>query len=357
MKNRSVCLNMIVKNESRVIRRCLSSVKSLIDYWVIVDTGSTDGTQGMIKEYLKDIPGELHERPWVDFSTNRNEALSLARGKGDYFLIIDADDYLVYSEDFRLPYLEKEIYYVIQHVKGGNLILNNTALLLVKDQPDFVWIGVVHEVIQCDSIKTSEHLSGIYSKYCNDGDRSKDPNKAAKDAIALKRAVDENPKDSRSVFYLANSYLGTGNYELALQTYEKRASMGGIENEVFYSLFSIGSLQNTLQFEPKQFIESYIKAFQYRPTRIEPLCELIDYYIKSKNYRLGFSHAKLACTIPLPIGDLFLKESLYDWGALLQLFICAEVIGEKEEAKAARKKLLANPKLPDDYRSWIVKKL
>ena len=65
---------MIVKNEAHVIRRCLDSVRPLIDRWVIVDTGSTDGTQALIRELMADVPGELHERPWVDFSTNRNQA-------------------------------------------------------------------------------------------------------------------------------------------------------------------------------------------------------------------------------------------------------------------------------------------
>jgi glycosyltransferase involved in cell wall biosynthesis len=45
LEAKSVCLNMIVKNESKVIERCLRSVKGCIDYWVIVDTGSTDDTQ------------------------------------------------------------------------------------------------------------------------------------------------------------------------------------------------------------------------------------------------------------------------------------------------------------------------
>src|ERR1700732_422892 len=67
-KKKTVCLNMIVKDETRVIRRCLESVKPVIDYWVIVDTGSTDGTQAMIKDFMKDVPGELQERPWVDFA-------------------------------------------------------------------------------------------------------------------------------------------------------------------------------------------------------------------------------------------------------------------------------------------------
>jgi Glycosyl transferase family 2. len=82
---KTVCLNMIVKNEIHVIRRCLSAVKEFIDYWVIVDTGSTDGTQEAIREFMKDSPGELHERPWCNFAHNRNEALDLARKRGITF--------------------------------------------------------------------------------------------------------------------------------------------------------------------------------------------------------------------------------------------------------------------------------
>ena len=78
---KTICLNMIVKNESKAIRKLLESVKNIIDYWVIFDTGSTDGTQDIIREFLQDIPGELHERPWVDFAHNRNEALVVAQEK------------------------------------------------------------------------------------------------------------------------------------------------------------------------------------------------------------------------------------------------------------------------------------
>src|SRR5271154_3365703 len=111
MGRKTICLNMIVKNESHVIRRCLSSLKHLIDYWVIVDTGSTDGTQKTIEEYLYEIPGELHERPWVNFGHNRNEALDLARGKCDYILLMDADEQMRYEvPDYKFPLLEKDFY-------------------------------------------------------------------------------------------------------------------------------------------------------------------------------------------------------------------------------------------------------
>src|SRR5262245_60818994 len=90
----TVCLNMIAKNEAPVIARCLASARPFIDHWIIVDTGSTDGTQQRVRECLQGIPGELHERPWRDFSHNRNQALELAGGAADYLLFIDADELL-----------------------------------------------------------------------------------------------------------------------------------------------------------------------------------------------------------------------------------------------------------------------
>ena len=106
----TVCLSMIVKNEASVITRCLSSVRPIIDYWVIVDTGSTDGTQDAIRSLMMDLPGGLYERPWHDFAHNRNEALDLARPHGKYVLIIDADDVLEFDKGFQTPILEADSY-------------------------------------------------------------------------------------------------------------------------------------------------------------------------------------------------------------------------------------------------------
>ena len=92
---------MIVKNESKVIERCLGSVKDFINYWVIVDTGSTDGTQQIIKNFMKDVPGELHQSEWQNFEYNRNEALQFAKNKGDYILFMDADDQLLFPSDYK----------------------------------------------------------------------------------------------------------------------------------------------------------------------------------------------------------------------------------------------------------------
>src|SRR5205823_1674521 len=89
--NPTICLVMIVKDEAAILERCLQSVKPLISYWLICDTGSTDNTKGIVRTVLRDVPGELHEDRWVHFGHNRTRGLQRAHGKADYHLLIDAD--------------------------------------------------------------------------------------------------------------------------------------------------------------------------------------------------------------------------------------------------------------------------
>src|SRR5258706_14627056 len=103
---------MIVKDEAPVIERCLKSVLPIIDYWIICDTGSTDGTQDIVRNFFAGHGklGELNERPWKDFAYNRSEALALARDKADYSLIIDADDALEIPDGYEFPELSADSY-------------------------------------------------------------------------------------------------------------------------------------------------------------------------------------------------------------------------------------------------------
>ena len=105
-KPQTVCLAMIVKNESAVIERCLNSARHLFDYWVICDTGSDDGTPEIITQTLSGIPGELHKRPWRNFGSNRTELMHLARGKADYLLLLDAD--MIVADDETEAYLRRQ---------------------------------------------------------------------------------------------------------------------------------------------------------------------------------------------------------------------------------------------------------
>jgi len=87
--NPKLSLAMIVKNESRCLARCLQSVKGIVDEIVIADTGSTDDTP----KIARDFGAKVSNFGWVDdFAAARN--FSIAQSMGDWILILDADEWL-----------------------------------------------------------------------------------------------------------------------------------------------------------------------------------------------------------------------------------------------------------------------
>ncbi len=345
----TICLNMIVKNETPVIRRCLDSLKHLIDYWVIVDTGSNDGTQKMIKDHMKDIPGELHERPWVNFALNRNQALELAKGKADYILFIDADEILVFDKDFKMPTLDKDFYHIMTHFGGTKY----ARVQLVKDSLNWKWIGVLHEAVDCPDAHTSAILQGVYNEVRTDGARSQDPDKYKKDVKVLEAALQEEPNNTRYTFYLAQSYKDAGDHENSLKYYEQRAEMGGWPEEIFYSMIQIGVLQDAIKMPPETFLGTFTKAFHYRPTRAEPLYHMANYYRTKENYAQGYLMASIGIKVPMPKDLLFVQKWMWDWGIPLELSICAYWIGKYEECLNVSHRILAIPNIPQNVRECV----
>ncbi|MBI3236817.1 MAG: glycosyltransferase, partial [Chlamydiales bacterium] len=273
-KHSTICLNMIIKDEKEVICRCLQSVKPLIDYWVIVDTGSTDKTQEIVKEFMKDIPGELHERPWVNFAHNRNEALSLAQNKSDYIFFVDADDVIELKEGFCKRLLDLEGYSI--DIRYAEMNYGRTAL--IKSGLPWKWMGAVHEVLVCDAETRIGELKDVVMKIIGGGDRSADPQKFLKDAKLLEAELQKMPGHGRTQFYLAQSYRDAQKPELALKHYKKRIALRGWDQEVFWSLYQIGQLYEDLNFAEKEIIDGYSTAFLFRPSRLEPLYRLCHYY-------------------------------------------------------------------------------
>ncbi len=349
-QKKTICLNMIVKNETKVIRRCLDSVRPIIDYWVISDTGSSDGTQDMIKEHMKDIPGELYERPWLNFGHNRNEALQLAKGKADYILFIDADEILLYDKDFKLPELDKDFYYIMTHFNGTVY----ARVQLINGALNWKWIGVLHEALDAPGVLTADTLKGVINEVHTDGARSEDPEKYKKDVKILEEGLRNEPNNTRYMFYLAQSYKDAGDHENSLKYYKKRIEMGGWQEEVFWSMFQVAFMEQLLNMPESQVAESYLKAYYYRPTRIEPLYNLTRYYRDKQQYNHGYLVGSIAAKIPAPPNDLlFVQKWMYDYHLPLELSICAYWTGKYQECADVSAKILEHPNLPANIRTCV----
>jgi glycosyltransferase involved in cell wall biosynthesis len=350
-----VCLNMIVKNESKVITRCLNSVLPVIDYWVIVDTGSTDGTQKIIKDFMRDkgVEGELYERPWVNFAHNRNEALNLAKGKRSYLLFMDADDYLVCEPDFKLPYLDKDLYFVMANHPSGT---KYGRLHFVNNCKEWVWEGVLHEALMAkpsNEWRSSATLEKVNNTCTADGARSNDTQKYQKDAVTLENALKEDPNNTRYVFYLAQSYRDAGNGDLALKNYEKRAAMAGWDQENFIALLEAAKLQEQLKYPSEDVIKGYERAYQYRPSRAEPVYYLANYLRSLKKYDEAYRWAKIGAAIPYSKDILFVEAWIYDYGMLLELSVSAYWTDRYKECQEISHEILKKSTLSSSIRTIV----
>ena len=346
-------LSMIVKNESHVIERCLASVRPFITSWVIVDTGSTDGTQEIIRKFMGELPGTVHERPWRDFATNRNEAIELSREYGDYLLVIDADDTLEAANGFTLPRLTADAYQLL--IRDGNT--NYWRTQIFRSSLDYHYEGVLHEVLMSAEPRTDKRLDGLAYRRRVEGARTADPHKYRKDAAILERALAENPTNARYAFYLAQSWRDAGEPAKARDAYRVRAAMGGWEEEVWYAKLEVAKLSAALGEPEEQVIAAYLSAFEARPSRAESLCNLATYLRNQNRVVAGYPFARAAVEIPRPADRLFIDDSVYAWRARDELAVSAYWAGRHEEALKANQQLLATPQLPAGERERIQKNL
>lgn len=308
-----ICLNMIVRNEADKIERCLRSALPYVQGVAILDTGSTDATKQRIAELCDEYKVKfiLRDGCFEDFSQARNDALALAREwfprtPDAYFLLMDADMQLVVADPHAFDDLENQI--AIQMVqKGGTLAYQNTRLL--RADQTALYIGATHEYLD---VYAPGLLQG--AMFIDHADGSNRNNKAARDIKLLTRELRTQPENPRTWFYLANSYKDIGLWKRAAKAYEKRAELGGYEEEVWQSIVNRAHCLKELGDEPG-FIKGLLDAYARRPTRVEPLYDLARHYREKPNHQaVSTLFSEAGMTIPMPNDGLFINQYAYEIG-------------------------------------------
>lgn len=331
----NICLNMIVKNEAKVLPRLFRSLHPYIDYYVIVDTGSSDETIALIAREMGGygIEGEVHERPWVNFGVNRNQALELAvqAGRAEWLLFIDADEELGVSDPSFYKHLEPGVSYTLEKHHAG--IHYAVPHLLNIKAGRYRWEGPVHNyLITLEGPKHRELRTDVWIIY-HPGEGAKSQGltqeqKYLRDARLLEEDLEENPGNARSQFYLGQSYRDAGHLEKALSCYKKRAGMPGWEEETFMAQLEVGRLSVRLELPEGVVLQELLSAYNLRPRRAEPLHELARYFRQRQSYGMALLFARAGAHTPRPTDSLFVSESVYTWRLLDELAVAAYWVGD-----------------------------
>ena len=178
--------------------------------------------------------------------------------------------------------------------------------------------------------KTEELIEGdYYITSGRSGDRNNDLNKYKKDIEVLLKGIEDEPNNGRYIFYLAQSYLDDKQYEQSNIYYLKRFNMGGWVEESYYSLYKIGENNIKLNKSKDIIIESLLKAFHFRPSRLEALYTLVDYlYNHNKDISKAAEYVKLGIDVKMTTDILFVTKSIHRY---LFLELAYDVLFENNE--------------------------
>ena len=326
MKNFTICLNCIFKNESAVVLRLLQSVFHVIDCYCIVDTGSTDNTAELVRNFFEErgIPGKIVREPFVDFGTTRTFALKQCCSENwdvpdapcpDFLLLLDAD--MVFQlpreniDEFKRRLWSADAHYIFQ----GSERFYHKNVRVIKNNIGCTYVAPTHEYISTPEGAKYKQFEREFVFIRDIGDGGCKSDKFERDVRLLTADLRKNPTNVRSWFYLANSLADLRQYDRAIDAYKRRIELGGWWEEIWYSQYKIGICLKALG-RMDEAIMAWMEAYELNPNRIENLFEIIHHYRNIGKNNLAYAVFTMADAarerFPRP-DFLFVNAEIYDW--------------------------------------------
>lgn len=308
----NIVLVLMIRNESKIIERCLKSVQGIVDAICVHDTGSTDNTCAIVKEFLVGRTGCLTTSEWQNFGHNRTLSFQHARvyithtlkWKLDetYGLLLDAD-MIFHAGELRKQKLTEKGYTFIQ-VNGH---LEYTNCRLIRMDHDWICRGVTHEYWDGPTVHLPKEICWIDDK--NDGGCKAD--KFERDARLLEEGLAKEPGNVRYMFYLAQTYHCLNRHRDAIRLYKQRFHAGGWDEERWYSLYMIG--ESYLSLKDISRFEKYMNlAYEFRPSRAEALYKLTKYFREYSQHYKAYQYMLNGIGIPPSKDALFVEKNVYE---------------------------------------------
>jgi predicted O-methyltransferase YrrM/tetratricopeptide (TPR) repeat protein len=350
-------LCIMVKNAGPLFENVLRENLPIIDRWTILDTGSTDGTQDIIRKVLKNKKGQLYEEPFINFRESRNRCLDLAGKHCKYIIMLD-DTYVVKNDLRRF----------LNTVRGDQFA-SSFSLLIKSDDSEYYsnritmterghrYIYTIHEVIQFEGNKENVVIpkdAAFIDDYRADYMEKRTMDRKRYDLELLYGMVEEDPTNPRHYYYLAQTYNLLEDYENAAKWFYKRATteLTGHIQEVFDSWFELGRTYNFKLKKPwEECMKCYEEANKCDPTRPEGLYFIGIHYYLNDDKKTAFDYFKKAFALGYPIHAQFSLKPTLSFHFLPKFLceLCYFFNDYKLGIMSAERFLLNNTKDSDGY--------
>lgn len=328
----TVSLCMIVKNEEKVIGRCLESVKDIVDEINIVDTGSTDKTKEIVRQYTD----RVFDFKWIDdFAAARN--FSFQQATKEYIFWLDADDVLSVDNQKKFVSLKKKITEIELTKKSpieavsmdyhlsfdgvGNSMYTIKRYRLVLRAKNFRWDGVVHEYLAIGGNLYDGDVAVEHRPIDHDSNRNLNIYEAR-----LARQEEFSPRD---IYYYANELKDHQRYHDAIKYYILFLDTGkGWVEDNIQACFKTAECYGHVGKEKE--LDWLLESLKYAAPRPEGCYKIGVHFLALENYETAIYWFKQAVTV---VDSQWFRNAAYQtWMPLLQLCVCYDRIGDYESA-------------------------
>jgi ADP-heptose:LPS heptosyltransferase/glycosyltransferase involved in cell wall biosynthesis/2-polyprenyl-3-methyl-5-hydroxy-6-metoxy-1,4-benzoquinol methylase len=343
----TIYAGLIVKNEEKHLPICLKSIEDIVDGVVIIDTGSTDNTEFVAHNTIKknvdfsvytDASEKDEHGDWKiwDFSKARNQFVSKIDNNenADYCLWMDADDTLMTPYNLRRAvYLDEyEIFGVRMSAGQGNTWIHHR---LWKTRHGIAFRGAIHEYPTLET-KMGIHLED--SLIVHDAAPTASESSLERNLRILKREFEEDQNNSRTCFYLANTYVDQKDYKNGVAYYQRRIALGEhYRDEFLFAHLYMARCYRNLN-ENDNAIKTLRAAIAVEPDWAEFWAELAIIFFNEKQWWASIGHAILALTKKPTKTQLWRENDKYtDQPCRLLSWAYQELHSRKDSLMWARK--------------------
>lgn len=337
----TISLCMIVKNEEDTIGDCLASVKEAVDEIIIVDTGSTDRTKEIVKQYTD----KIYDFTWIDdFAAARN--YSFSKAKKDYILWLDADDILLEKDRHALKKLKKtlskdvdcvQFYYNYAFDAQGNPSLTFRRERLVKRSRNYQWVGFIHEFIDVKGKRQNAEIYVTHNRVHGAAERNLNIYKKK-----IEEGVVFSPRDQ---YYYGKELYYHHMTEEAIDALNKFLTMPGWVEDQIDAIYAIADCYEW-KGQYKEARKMLYRCFEYEVPRAECLYRIGKMFQQEEQYKKAIYWYEMIFQTTRPAGEGFIFEEYWTWRPHLELCVCYYQLGELEKSKAHNEQ--AAEYAPDD---------
>jgi len=323
-----ICLTMLLNEQESNLCQSLKSIAPYLDYWVIADFSCSTSTIDLVSDILSDIQGEFVEIDDLHRANAKNALITYATQFADYVLLAEPGmQFTIDDENFKQR-LSADGYFI-----KSAMPVQHSEIRLIKTDKDWAYHGAVNEFLLAQDQYHIESIADVNTKSIKSSQQAQ--HESDHNSAILESVLQTSPTDAHALFNLARIKMQQSAWQESLDLFDRYLQCDkkwDVEWH-WYALYHRTKICEKLGAEFKLVVQGYNDAYEFRPSRAEPLYELARIHRMRNNFAKAHLYSTTAFHTPLPETEMFnLESAVYSWHIPSEHLLTSQKLNKQTDA-------------------------